>query len=161
MRQLATILALGLLLSPVPGRGFERTPDGAVIAGGGPFPPEFQAIQDHVFTPSCTLSFCHGAAQSAGMDLRAGVSYQMIVNHPSTEVPNVDRIEPFQPDNSYLICKLENCPWIVGQQMPLIGGPLSPDVIGVIRDWVALGALEFPPVAVEPTSWGRVKAMYQ
>ena len=161
MKRLATISILALVVFPLASSAVQRTYDGVVIAGGGPFPPTFQDIQNQVFTPSCAMSFCHGAAQSAGLDLRAGVSYAMIVNHPSTELPSVDRIEPFAPDNSFLICKLENCPWIVGQQMPLIGGPLDPAVIGVIREWVTLGAYELPPVAVEPTSWGRVKSIYK
>lgn len=160
MKHLVTTALLTLLILPAASRA-ERTPGGAEIAGGGPFPPYFQDIQNHVFTPSCAMSFCHGSAQSAGLDLRPGASYGMLVNHPSVEVPNVDRVEPFQPDNSYLICKIENCAWVVGQQMPLIGGPLDPIVLSLIREWVATGAYEFPPVAVEPTSWGRVKSIYK
>jgi hypothetical protein len=160
VKPLLPVAVLTLLLPAALAQAAGRTPSGAAIAGGAPFPPLFSEIQNQVFTPSCALSFCHGEAQSATLDLRPGAAYAMIVNHPSAEVPGVDRIEPFQPDNSYLICKLENCSWIVGQQMPLIGGPLDPAVIGVIREWVELGALEFP-VAVEPTSWGRVKSTYR
>ena len=160
MKQLVTIAALALLVLPAAARA-EGTRHETVIVGGGPFPPYFQDIQNHVFTPSCAMSFCHGSAQSAGLDLRPGASFNMLVNHPSVEVPEYDRVEPFEPDNSYLICKLENCAWVVGQQMPLIGGPLEPIVISLIREWVATGAYEFPPVAVEATSWGRVKSIYK
>lgn len=136
-------------------------PSSAQTPIAGVFPPTLPDIQVNVFTPSCALSFCHGAAMQAGMDLRAGAAYANIVNVPSLEVPGKDRIEPFAPDESYLICKLENCPWIVGQQMPLIGGPLDQSVINVIRQWVLLGAPETPIVSVEGTSWGRVKATYR
>jgi hypothetical protein len=71
------------------------------------------------------------------------------------------RVLPYDPDASYLICKLENCPWIIGSQMPLIGGPLDPAVIDVIREWITLGALEFPSISVGETSWGSVKALYR
>jgi hypothetical protein len=60
-----------------------------------------------------------------------------------------------------MICKLEACPQMIGQQMPLIGGPLDPAVIAVLREWVLSGAPEFSGVAVEPSSWGQVKAEYR
>jgi hypothetical protein len=134
-------------------------PTGAVP--GGPFEPSFEAIQQNVFTPTCALSSCHGASMAATLDLREGASYDMLVDIESVEVAGVDRVEPFLPDDSYLICKLENCAWIVGQPMPLIGGPLPQDQTDVIRDWISMGAPEFPTIAVEGESWGRVKAMYR
>ena len=163
MKSFATTcsFAIALLFAAAPAFALQQTASGAVIAGGLPFPPTFEAIQANVFTPSCALSFCHGAAMSANMDLRAGAAYASIVGVPSVEVPSLHRIEPFAPDNSYLICKLEACPQIVGQQMPLIGGPLDPAVINVLRVWVLSGAPEFGSVAVEPTSWGQVKAGYR
>jgi hypothetical protein len=45
--------------------------------------------------------------------------------------------------------------------MPLIGGPLDPTFIDVIREWITLGALEFPSVSIDETSWGSVKALYR
>ena len=88
----------------------------------------------------------------ANLFLVPGASYSNLVNVPSVEVPSLDRVEPFNPDASYLICKLEDCPAMIGQRMPLIGGPLSPAVIGVIRQWILLGAPEHGPVSVEPAS---------
>jgi len=164
---IALLVSLPGVLSPAPGSASEnvtRAWDGAAIASRGgqlPFQPVFSEIQANVFTPSCALSFCHGAAMQAGMDLRDGAAYASIVGVPSVEVPDRLRIEPFAPDNSYLICKLENCSWIVGSQMPLIGEFLDQSVIDVIRAWVSKGAPEFPNIAVEENSWGRVKAMYK
>ena len=153
MKPIVTIPLVLALLASGPAHG-------QAIAGG-PFPATFEAIQANVFTPSCALGFCHGAAMQAGMDLRAGAAYDMIVNVPSVELAGWDRIEPFDPANSFLVCKLEACPSLVGQQMPLIGGPLDPSVIAVIKQWVLEGALEFPNIAVEATSWGQVKATYR
>lgn len=164
MRPVATRLSalVAVLLVPASGLAADRAWDGAAIAGGGgPFPATLEAIQANVFTPSCALSFCHGAAMQAGMDLREGAAFSNIVDVPSVELTGMDRIEPFEPDNSYLICKLENCPVIVGSQMPLIGGPLGPSIIAVIREWVLIGAPEFPQIGVEPESWGRTKAQYR
>lgn len=137
--------------------------DGAAIGArsGGPFQPIFQEIQANVFTPNCTLSFCHGAAKQANLDLRDGAAYSNLVGVASVEVPDHFRVQPYDPDASYIICKLEACPWIVGSQMPIIGGPLSQPVIDVVRTWISTGALQFPPVSVESGSWGRVKALYR
>jgi hypothetical protein len=160
MKPIVTIPLVFVIFCAASAGAVERPRTETPIAGGI-FPATLEAIQENVFTPSCALSFCHGAAMSAGMDLRDGQAYSNIVNVPSVEVPGKDRIEPFDPNNSFLICKLEACPWLVGQQMPLIGGPLEQPVIDVIRAWVLAGAPEFPDVAVEPTSWGRMKAKYR
>jgi hypothetical protein len=142
-------------------RDFEGVPIAAPASAGGTFPPTLDDIQANVFTPSCALSFCHGASMQAGLHLEAGFSYASIVGVPSLEDPTRFRVEPFDPDNSFLICKLENCPSIVGQQMPLVGGPLPQSTIDVIRDWISLGAPETSSVAVETQTWGQVKARYR
>jgi hypothetical protein len=162
MKLLATTL-VALFLVPVSGHAVEplaRAWDGAGISSaGGPFPPTLDEIQAHVFTPSCAMSFCHGEGMSANLDLRPGQSFSNLVNVPSVETPAM-RVEPYDPDGSYLICKLENCSWIVGSQMPLIGDPLEQSVIDVIREWIAKGASE-SPVSVSASTWGSVKALYR
>jgi hypothetical protein len=163
MKLLATTL-VALSLVPVSGTAvepFARAWDGAGISSArGPFPPTLEAIQANVFSPSCAMSFCHGEGMAANLDLRPGASYSNLVNVPSVEVPPALRVEPYDPDGSYLICKLENCSWIVGSQMPLIGGPLDQSVIDVIREWIGNGAPE-TPVSVSASTWGGVKALYR
>jgi len=129
--------------------------------GGLPFEPTLPEIQANVFTPSCALSFCHGEGMSAQLDLRDGNSFSNLVGVPSVEVPTLERVTPFDPDASYLICKLEACPEMSGQQMPVFPGPLDQTVIDVIRTWILLGAPEFPPVGTDEVSWGRVKTLYR
>ena len=103
---------------------------------------DFQAIQDNVFTPICAQ--CHaGAGAPEGMQLSAGVSYGMIVNVPSQEQPSLLRIKPGDPDNSYLVQKIEGRA-AVGAQMP-DGCPatqpcLDQATIDRIRAWVSEGA---------------------
>ena len=159
MKRLATIPLLALLAVPGPVTALDRAGDGAVIAGGLPFPPSLDAIQANVFTPGCALSFCHGEARLAELDLREGASWGNLVNVPSLQVPTALRVEPFAPDASYLICKLESCPGMLGGQMPPFPAPLDPGVIAVIRQWVAEGA--HATVAVEGASWGQVKSLYR
>ena len=151
---------VGLALDHAP-RDFEGT---AILQGPGGITglePTLDSIQANVFTPSCALSFCHGESMQANLDLREGVSYFSLVGVPSVEVPTALRVEPFDADASYLICKLEDCPWIVGSQMPVIGDPLTQGTIDVVREWIDTGALQYPPVSVESSTWGRVKALYR
>lgn len=147
--------------SPAAQRATFALPDEIGTVAAGTLVPTLDSIQANVFTPGCALSFCHGDAMSAGMDLREGASYANIVDVPSNEFPVWDRIEPFFPDLSYLVCKIESCPNIIGGQMPLIGGPLDPSVIDVIREWVEIGAPETGAISVEAATWGKVKADYR
>jgi hypothetical protein len=60
---------------------------------------------------------------------------------PSTEVPAILRVVPGNPDDSYLVQKIEGTA-SVGAQMPLGGPELSDDEIAAIRQWITDGALE-------------------
>lgn len=155
----ATILLLPLATGAV--EFDERALEEVVLPQGGVMEPTLESIQANLFTPGCALSFCHGAAMSATLDLRADSSFASLVDVPAAQFPTWDRIEPFEPDISFLICKLDSCPSIVGQRMPLIGGPLDESVIEVIREWVRRGAPEFSDVAVESITWGKIKAIYK
>ena len=110
----------------------------------------FQSIQDNVFTPICSV--CHaGGAAPEGLRLDATNSYAMIVGVPSHEEPSILRIKPGDPDNSYLIQKIEGHA-AVGAQMPFGGPPLAAATIDAIRQWVTDGALQ-QPVAVATTKF--------
>jgi hypothetical protein len=167
MRRFATVslwaaCAVAVLVTSTPAApSRDHAGVGLSAAAAGPFPPTLPDIQANVFTPSCALSFCHGAGMSAGLDLRDGKSFGSLVNQPSLVSPGSVRVVPFDAEASFLICKLEACGWLVGSQMPLIGGPLTQDKIDVIRAWIGLGAPEFPSVGVEASNWGRVKTMYR
>ena len=118
--------------------------------GGGPPPPPppppppsieptLASIQDNVFSPICTT--CHaGAAAPNGLRLEEGMSHAMLVNVPSLEVPALLRVEPGNPDDSYLVQKIEGTA-AVGGRMPLGGQPLSQETIAAIRQWITDGAV--------------------
>lgn len=113
-------------------------PIGSGSGGAGPLTADFNSIQDHVFTPICTV--CHaGAGAPQGLRLDAANSYSLLVGVPSTEVPSVLRVAPGNPDNSYLIQKLEGHA-SVGARMPLGGPYLDAATIAVIRQWITDGA---------------------
>jgi hypothetical protein len=125
---------------------------------GGALTADFASIQAHVFTPICTA--CHaGGGAPQGLRLDATNSYTLLVGVPSTEVPAVLRVKPGDPDNSYLIQKLEGHA-AVGARMPFGGPYLDPATIGVIRQWITDGAapaaaasgLAFTTTSVTPAS---------
>jgi len=60
----------------------------------------------------------------------------------SVQDPNFDRVTPGNPDDSYLIMKLEGDPRITLDQMPKNGPPLSQAEIDVIREWIQRGAFD-------------------
>jgi hypothetical protein len=102
--------------------------------------PAFSDIQTMIFIPICV---CHvGAAAPLGLVLDTADSINMLVNIPSAEVPDLFRVEPGNPDDSYLVRKLEGGPGIVGSQMPLGGPPLDQDMIDKVREWIMAGALD-------------------
>ena len=105
---------------------------------GGP-EPTLAWIQANVFTPKCTA--CHVPGGIGPMPLHTEeVSFNNLVNVSSVEINSMLRVEPFNPDDSYLVWKIENNPGIVGSQMPLGGPPLEPEEIALIREWIDSGA---------------------
>jgi Planctomycete cytochrome C len=115
----------------------------------GPTPnlePTFSSIQQEIFSsgdssgrPACTS--CHNPVLNrGGLDLSPAVSYNNLVNFASRERPGVARVLPNNPDDSYLIHKIEGRAGIVGGRMPLGGPFLAEGQILVIRRWIEIGA---------------------
>jgi hypothetical protein len=101
--------------------------------------PSFSATIQEIFDRrSCTSSSCHGTAQMAGLDLRAGVSYGSLVDVRATSEP-FPRVSPGDPDGSYLVIKLEGRQ-SVGSRMPQTGSPLDSIDLANIRNWISQGA---------------------
>lgn len=103
--------------------------------------PTLASIQENIFDVSCALSGCHvGANPPMGLDLSAGQSQSSLVGVGSEEVPAFERVDPGNPDDSYLVMKIEGDPRIEGGRMPLGRTPLSGEQIAVIREWILDGA---------------------
>ena len=100
---------------------------------------DFQEIQDTIFTPICTT--CHiGAGAPQGLRLDAGNSYALLVNVSSGESPGTLRVNPGNPNASYIVQKIEGTA-AVGVRMPANGPPYLPqDRIDLVRRWIAAGA---------------------
>ena len=116
----------------------------------GPTPnlePTFSSIQTEIFDngdssgrPACTQ--CHNAVGGRfnGLDLSAAVSYAHLVGAASRGRVGAIRVIPSDPQNSYLIHKLEGGPNIAGVRMPIAGPYLTDGQVSVIRRWIELGA---------------------
>jgi hypothetical protein len=131
-------LSAGLCGCSGSGAGLDSSGQPSSGATTVPIGPTFEAIQENVFTPICSV--CHiGATAPEGLRLDAANSYNLLVNVPSTEVPGLNRIKPGDPDSSYLIQKIEGHA-AVGGQMPLGEAPLPAATIADIVQWVTNGA---------------------
>ena len=97
-------------------------------------------IQTEIFDVDCATSGCHaGSGSFGGLDLSSvDDSYTNLVGVPATLDENLLRVDPGNPDESFLIHKLEGTG--AGSQMPLNAQPLSDDEIQLVRDWIAEGA---------------------
>lgn len=126
------LTACGELKSPT-------DPDGG---GGEPIDPTatFTRVQNEIFTPTCAVLGCHDPlGQESQMILTAGRAYGMIVDQPSVEMPNLSRIKPNDPANSYMYRKITGA-GITGERMPFGGPALSDEKIRLVRDWIRRGA---------------------
>ncbi len=100
--------------------------------------PTLANIQARIFTPICTQ--CHiGAAAPQGLRLDEANAFDNLVNVRS-QGSGLLRVEPFMPDDSYLVRKVEGTQ-SSGAQMPFGLPPLSDEDQLLIRQWVANGAM--------------------
>lgn len=121
--------------------------------GNGALTADLASIQSHVFTPICTV--CHaGGSAPQGLHLDEANAYTMLVGVPSNEAPAVLRVDPGNPDNSYVIQKLEGHA-AVGARMPFGGPYLDDATIAVIRQWITNGA---PRTAAAAEARGSAQA---
>ncbi len=143
LRLLACVLPLTALLSGCDEQLSDLT---------GPTPnlqPTFASIQREIFNTqdasgrlACTQ--CHvagGAAAGTGLFLTDATSYAALVGAQSRLRPGETLVIPGDPDNSYLVRKLEGGPNINGLRMPRNTGPfLTQGQMLVIRRWITAGA---------------------
>ena len=118
----------------------------------GPTPnlePTFASIQREIFETtdsagrtSCVT--CHRTTSlvlSGGMNLTHDLAYDQLVGVASRTKPGATRVIPGDPDNSYIIRKVEGASGIEGRRMPNDGPPyLTDGQILILRRWIALGA---------------------
>ena len=109
------------------------------------YPTTYDLIQKAIFeNHGCTSSNCHDSAKSGGLDLRAGVSYDNLVDVPSQSVDGYRRVDPGSKNNSLLWINLA-ARTLPGQYkaplrgMPLVSDPISSDELDALRIWIDIG----------------------
>ena len=118
----------------------------------GPTPnlqPNLASIQKEIFNTQdasgrLACIQCHtnaGRTPTGGLLLTEGNAYSSLVGRPSTGKPGDTLVIPGDPDNSYLVKKLEGASTIAGVRMPRGSGPyLTEGQMLVIRRWIKEGA---------------------
>jgi uncharacterized protein (TIGR03118 family) len=98
-------------------------------------------LQTSIFTPKC--AGCHtggGATLPSSMNLTSAANtHAALVNVTSLNEPAFKRVLPGDPNNSYIIHKLEGTQ-IVGARMPFGGPFLDQPTIDQVRAWIQAGA---------------------
>ena len=94
-----------------------------------------------IFDASCSNGNCHIGASAGGLNLNPGSTHGNIVNVPALQNPNMSRITPGNPDESYLFQKLLENGNFFNMRMPNNRPPLSDAEIQLIRTWILEGAL--------------------
>ncbi len=115
-------------------------------------PPSWAAIQARVLGPQC--AGCHGG--SGGLSGLEGciTGYSVMVGVPSTQLPSMRRVEPGNPDRSWLMRKVDGThgrfdaqcvDGFCGGSMP--PGPvlLSAEARDAMRTWIRNGAVNDCP----------------
>jgi hypothetical protein len=105
--------------------------------------PSFSTDIQPIFDRRCSIGGCHSLATAqGGLTLAASASYAALVGVPSSLRPQFDRVEPFDPANSWLVRMIGPDPALrLGhQRMPLSSVPLTPNQIQTIVNWIEQGA---------------------
>jgi len=117
----------------------------------GPTPnlePTFASVQAEVLEKTDSAGRracmgCHtntGRNPAGGMNLNHDTAYDQLINVPARGKPGAIRVIPGDPENSYIIHKIEGRTDIVGGRMPFNGPFLTDGQILIIRRWIAIGA---------------------
>lgn len=101
----------------------------------------FSSLSNDYFAPTCSRDGCHSPGSArAGLVLAPAQAHANLVGVPSSQRPELNRVSPGDPDNSYLVKKLRGDGDIQGERMPLGGPFLSAEEIDRFVRWIQNGA---------------------
>ena len=117
-------------------------------AGGAPDTlvptPSFTADVLPIFEKRCSVGGCHSfVTRQAGLSLTATDAYSLLVGVPATLQPARLRVQPSQPDQSWLVTMIsaDDGARQNYSRMPLATQPLTTNQIATIVRWIEQGAL--------------------
>jgi hypothetical protein len=108
-----------------------------------PAGPTFGEVWDDHLEQGCALAGCHAIGSGNGMEISESTGHAALVGVSAVDAPGEVYVIPGDPDNSYLIRKMEEAPGIVGDPMPPPFGwaDCCQTDIDAVRAWIAAGAL--------------------
>lgn len=84
---------------------------------------------------------CHiGGDAPENLVLSQGLSYRYLVNFRSQELRPMFRVDPGNPESSYIVHKLRGTHLEIGgdgARMPVGRDPLTDEELGVLIEWIA------------------------
>jgi len=96
----------------------------------------------------CGSALCHGGGADshprASLDLTSPGVETRLVNRTSCDCPEFLRVDPNDPDRSFLLAKLIDPPAGCGVRMPL-DGFLTQDELACVRSWIHEIAASYQP----------------
>lgn len=109
----------------------------------GPLPDgHFSAIVEQVIVPRCATAACHAGDPPAFFpQLDGDVAWARLLE--ASQQAGMNMVEPYDPENSYLVLKLRNVAGDVGgvaTPMPIGDAALTEEEIQVIEGWILDGA---------------------
>jgi len=132
-------LAAAVIATSCVGSGI-GVPDAGTVSGE--IPESFDEIQASIFGPACAAPCHKGGSAPKGLSLEDGRALPALVGVPSSEVPELLRVAPGRPTESYLLAKLvPRDARRVGGRMPRNGPPyLSDAQVRALSRWIRAGA---------------------
>jgi len=120
--------------------GVDSDCDGVV--DDGPFTVSYSSDVLAVWDKYCAGE-CHaGASPVDGLGLQ-GNSWSALVGVPSSDIPAMPRVTPFEPESSYLWLKLSDTQLDAGGAgavMPLNRDPMTAAELATVKTWILEGA---------------------
>jgi len=102
----------------------------------------FSAIRDEILGPRCATAACHaGDPAPFYPQLDPDVAWERLLE--GSQQSGMNLVEPYDPENSYLVLKLRNTAAAVGgvaTPMPIGDAALTEEEIQVIEGWILDGA---------------------
>lgn len=102
-------------------------------------------IEARVFRPHCSIPSCHASSEPTGRmrlddDQAATTLRNVSAMGVSCSGQGLTRVRPGDPDGSLLYRKIAEDSPPCGSRMPQGAEPLSPELIALVREWIAAGA---------------------
>ncbi len=114
--------------------------DGGIGDGAPAIMPQLSALQEELLDKHCVTDCHEGINAASDLELARDRTYLDLVNRASQQLTGQIRVVPGNPEDSYLIKKMEGSQGIVGVQMPRLAPPRPQGETDALRVWITRGA---------------------